>query len=168
MELRPIFDDDSDYLEHYGVLGMKWGVRNAETLRKYAGGAASSAKKKAKTEYADYKARRAVRSERARKVRNRSTLSDKELNKLTDRLQREKRLKTLHEENDTPGRTAAKSIGRDAAKKAGKIVVGGVATGAAAYGAYKLINRASFKGRVSPELAQALLSGLEKAYKSKK
>lgn len=29
--------EDSAFLEHYGVKGMKWGVRNSETLRKYAG-----------------------------------------------------------------------------------------------------------------------------------
>lgn len=167
MELRPIFDNDSNYLEHYGVLGMKWGVRNAETLRKYAGGAANSAKKKAKTEYADYKARRAVRSERARKVRNRSTLSDKELNKLTDRLQREKRLKTLHEENDTPGRSAAKTFGKSAASKAAKVVIGGLAVGAAGYGASKLVRNASLKEYISPELEKALLDGLKAAAKKK-
>lgn len=32
------FDDGSQALMHYGVMGMKWGVRNAETRRKYAGG----------------------------------------------------------------------------------------------------------------------------------
>lgn len=32
------FLDDQSYLKHYGVLGMKWGVRNDETLRKYFGG----------------------------------------------------------------------------------------------------------------------------------
>lgn len=31
-------EDGSQALMHYGKLGMKWGVRNAETLRKYAGG----------------------------------------------------------------------------------------------------------------------------------
>lgn len=32
------FEDGSQALMHYGVLGMKWGVRNEETLRKYLGG----------------------------------------------------------------------------------------------------------------------------------
>lgn len=39
MEYKIIFTDDSTaYLTHHGVKGMHWGVRNAETLRKYAGG----------------------------------------------------------------------------------------------------------------------------------
>lgn len=32
------FNDALNTLSHYGVAGMKWGVRNADTLRKYNGG----------------------------------------------------------------------------------------------------------------------------------
>ena len=38
MNTRPIFEPYSESLSHYGVQGMKWGVRNPETLRKYAHG----------------------------------------------------------------------------------------------------------------------------------
>lgn len=39
MEYILTFEDGSSaYLEHYGVQGMHWGVRNAETQAKYAGG----------------------------------------------------------------------------------------------------------------------------------
>ena len=36
-------DDEINSLAHYGVKGMKWGVRNAETLRKYGLGSAKKA-----------------------------------------------------------------------------------------------------------------------------
>ena len=39
MEFKVTFEDGSSaYLEHHGVMGMHWGVRNAETQAKYASG----------------------------------------------------------------------------------------------------------------------------------
>lgn len=39
MDILVTFEDGSSaYLEHHGVRGMHWGVRNAETQAKYAGG----------------------------------------------------------------------------------------------------------------------------------
>ena len=47
------FEDGSDgYLSHHGVLGMKWGVRNAETQARYAG---DSGHARAKTKNASSK-----------------------------------------------------------------------------------------------------------------
>ena len=36
MQCKVTFEDDSEVIAHYGVKGMKWGVRNADTLAKYA------------------------------------------------------------------------------------------------------------------------------------
>ena len=47
METKPIFSDDRDeYLEHYGVPGMKWGVRKVRPLkgRKFSGSKTSTSK----------------------------------------------------------------------------------------------------------------------------
>lgn len=41
--------DDSDYLEHYGVKGMKWGVRKDGKPQGYQGGKSSKKKKKTKS-----------------------------------------------------------------------------------------------------------------------
>ena len=38
MYIVTIDQDSPEYLEHFGVLGMHWGVRNSETQRKYNGG----------------------------------------------------------------------------------------------------------------------------------
>lgn len=36
MQCKFTFEDGSEAIAHHGVKGMKWGVRNAETLAKYA------------------------------------------------------------------------------------------------------------------------------------
>lgn len=38
MYIVTLDQDSPEYLEHFGVLGMHWGVRNSETQRKYNGG----------------------------------------------------------------------------------------------------------------------------------
>lgn len=107
-------DDEKDYLAHYGVLGMKWGVRNAETLRKYAGEKGRTLKNRTKTNM-----------ERTRASRNRSQLSDAELDRRIARLEKEKKLRQLTESEVAPGRAYVKDFLKDNGKKiASGLVVG--------------------------------------------
>lgn len=94
------------HLEHYGVKGMKWGVRKKKSQRE-------------------------LREEGKRKklVKNRRNLSDTDLKNYIDRLEKEKKLKTLVEEDLSPGKAVAKRL----MSESGQRVLKTVGTGAALY-----------------------------------
>lgn len=73
-------------LAHFGTIGMKWGVRKGPS------------------------ANAQVRKSRAKMYKNRRTLSDAELKKAVSRMQMEKKLKGLAEDDLIPGKMAAKSF----------------------------------------------------------
>ena len=78
-----------DYLAHHGVKGMKWGVRRYQN----PDGSLTTAGK-----------RRVVKQERKEASKNRSLLSDEELDRRIRRLEKEKRFKELTKSEVTPGR----------------------------------------------------------------
>lgn len=93
-----------EFLEHHGVKGMKWGVRRTRS------------KKEQK-----------LRDQRQKVSDKRRQLSDHELKKYIDRLQEEKRLKTLVAEDLNPGKTAAKKILSESGQKVARTVIAGAA-----------------------------------------
>lgn len=95
---------NNEYLEHFGVRGMKWGVRK------------------------DPSANAQVRKSRAKMYKNRRTMSDSDIKRAVSRMQMEKKLKTLVEEDITPGRLAAKEF----LSKTGAAFVGAAAGAAGA------------------------------------
>lgn len=81
-----------DFLVHYGKKGMRWGVRNKRTIK-----------------------RRSRKETRVRKARQqmldrRRQISDNDLKTFVERLNNEKKLKTLINEDLKPGRTVTKKI----------------------------------------------------------
>lgn len=92
----------TDELYHYGIKGMKWGVRRYQNPD---GTLTEAGKKRSERE-----ARKAVKKDREWANKNRSLLSDEELNARINRLQREKQLRELTASEINPGRNAAKKI----------------------------------------------------------
>ena len=107
---------------HYGVLGMKWGIRRYRNKD----GTLTTAGKKRLSKDKD----KAEKKERKVALKNRRSLSDVYLKKKIERLKMEKEFKNLTEEDISPGRKYVGEIMSSAGKKALTVV----AAGTIAYG----------------------------------
>ena len=96
-----------DTLTHYGIPGMKWGVRKSNK------GSAVKA--------ADKKRKKSMKKD----VKKRRLLSDAELKKKVERIKMEKQLKDLTDEEISPGRKFAKDVMSSSGKKVATVLVTG-------------------------------------------
>ena len=106
-------------LYHYGVLGMKWGVRKDRS-------ASGSGNRHISNKTADEKKKNAMKKD----VKNRRILSDEVLRKKVERIKMEKQLKELTESEISPGKAFTKRV----LSSSGQKVVTAMVTGAALYG----------------------------------
>lgn len=121
------YEDGSPMIEHYGIKGMHWGIRNAESQARLARGNSAKRARKAETKNIKAKNRRAQKSRKSQRAlndarikavnderieanRNRALLSDAELDRRIRRLEKERRLNQLTEDELTPGKAAVKRI----------------------------------------------------------
>lgn len=107
--------DVSEFIEHYGVKGMHWGIRNKSRQRK--------------------RTKREMRTRAARQqlLERRRQLSDTDLKTFVERLNNEKKLKTLINEDLKPGRTATKKFLGSTGGRVAATVAAGAATVAVKY-----------------------------------
>lgn len=138
------YEDGSPAIEHYGIKGMHWGVRNSETLARYSRN--SSAKKARKTEAKNLASKRkaakrsrskmadinrqkvkTINDERKYANKNRALLSDAELDRRINRLRKEQQLNQLTQAELSPGRYAVKStltgVGKETLKSESKDLI---------------------------------------------
>lgn len=158
-------NESSDYLEHYGVLGMHWGVRKDGKPQGFQYGKESlyrrrqrkrvekaEARLEREEERLDRRERRAEEREakreqmyRDRESKNRALLSDEALDRNIARLEKERRLRDLTDEANHPVRSRMRSDALDIASTVGKRVLIGAGTVAGAALVTYLISQGSEK-----------------------
>ena len=110
-------DPVEDFLEHFGVKGMKWGVRKSAPKK----GSAAQQKRSAKDNREKVKRKNAAK--------NRRVLSDQDLDRYISRMEKEKKLKTLVDDDVNPGQKFVKA----ATSQTGRQVIGTVGAGLGVY-----------------------------------
>ena len=120
-------------LEHHGVKGMKWGIRKRSKTRVSSSGARSTSPNPSSKVSAP-----TTRDKRVKALKNRRELSDSDIKDFTSRLQSEKQLKSLLDEDVSPGRTFIKKVMSDAGRQAATKL----ATNAMTYGTTKVMGKA--------------------------
>ena len=116
----------ADIIVHYGVKGMKWGVRRYQN-KDGSLTPAGKARERTKNE----------KRSRSELSRNRRTASLEELTKQINRLETEKKLKSLIDEDIKPGRTMVAKI----VKSSGSKVLSGAVAGGIAYAVHYALTK---------------------------
>lgn len=141
-------------LAHYGILGMKWGVRRYQNKD---GSLTTEGKKRyGDSNDADAGKRKSpdqIESEKQKKrdVKNRGTFSNAELKEKIERLKMEKELRELTKSEISPGRKFVDEI----LMEVGKRTLTTVLTGAALYGTKAVVSK-EFDAK---EFAESLYNG---------
>ena len=110
LNLRRFNNLSENDLSHTGVLGMKWGIRKDRSS-----GSSSSSDSSGSSDSSDFsggssKGSKISGYDRKELVAQRKTMTDKELNDAVNRLQTEKRLKELAQEDVSSGKKYAVSL----------------------------------------------------------
>ena len=108
----------AEYIEHHGVKGQKWGIRNSRI----------------RNARDHHSAKKAANAAREAHIKN---LSDEEINKYIRRLELEKKYKDL----SSPQKTAGKKYAHELAQNSGKAVVGTVVSTTAAFAIKRALSK---------------------------
>ena len=116
-----MFDNVEDVLEHYGIKGMKWGVRRKRGSNGRVGGGKSNTSSSAKKEKGKKGATVVIGRKKAQKKNPLADIPDDALQKAVARMELEKRYVTLSAEQAERSKTRGQKFMDEVGKSAGSI-----------------------------------------------